>query len=111
MEFAGHKKIKKFSIDGQIYDEADVMRLRQQYDQVMDSYLRTKGYVPHLDIDPVFTLDYNGNVFEFKITWYGIYVGKAKAKCYKGLVGTKLIPMILTTQIKSERSSSPAESQ
>ena len=111
MEYAGHKKIKKFTIDGQIYDEADVMRLREQYNQIMDSYLREKGYVPHLDLDPVFSLDYNGNIFEFKITWYGIYLGKAKAKCYKGLVGTKLIPMNLTTQTKSERLSYPAESQ
>lgn len=111
MEYAGHKKIKRFTIDGQIYDEADVLRLREQYDQIMDHYLREKGYVPHLDLDPVFSLDYNGNIFEFKITWYGIYLGKAKAKCYKGLVGTKLIPMTPMTQTKLRKSSFPAESQ
>lgn len=111
MEFAGHKKIKQFTIDGQIYDEADVVRLREQYDSIMDHYLRGRGYVPHLDLDPVFTLDYNGNYFEFKISWYGIYLGKAKAKCYKGLSGTKLVPMSPMTQSKSERLSQSAELQ
>lgn len=111
MEFAGHKKIKQFTIDGQIYDEADVMRLREKYDSVMDHYLRSQGYVPHLDLDPIFTLDYNGNWFDFKITWYGIYLGKAKAKCYLGITGTKLIPMTPTTQNKSEKLSTHVESQ
>ena len=111
MEFAGHKKIKQFTIDGQIYDEADVVRLREQYDSIMDHYLRGRGYVPHLDLDPVFTLDYNGNYFEFKISWYGIYLGKAKAKCYQGVMGTKLIPMTPTTQNKLEKSSQSVEFQ
>ena len=40
MDYAGHKKIKEFTLDGEIYDEADVMRLREQYDSIMDHYLR-----------------------------------------------------------------------
>lgn len=111
MEFAGHKKIKEFTIDGQIYDEADVMRLKEKYNSIMDHYLRSQGYVPHLDLDIVFTIDYNGNWFDFKITMYGIYLGKAKAKCYMGITGSKLIPMTPMTQNKSEKSSHRVESQ
>ena len=111
MEFAGHKKIKQFTIDGEIYDEADVSRLREQYDSIMDHYLRGQGYVPHLDLDTVFSLSYNGNSFDFKITRYGVYLGKAKAKCYKGISGTKLIPMSPMTPNRSEKSSQSAELQ
>jgi hypothetical protein len=111
MEYAGHKKIKDFSMDGQIADEADFVRLRGQYQNILDHYMRVKGYVPHLDLDPVFTTSYNGKSFEFKITYYGIYIGKAKAKCYIGVTGTKLIPMIPTHQSKLERSSTYVESQ
>jgi hypothetical protein len=111
MDFAGHKRIKDFSIDGTIYDDSDFMRLRQRYQTMIEDYMRIKGYIPHLDIDCVFTTGYNGNSFEFKITAYGIYVGKAKAKCYQGVTGNKLIPMISMTASKLEKSSQSVESQ
>lgn len=111
MEYAGHRKIKLFSIDGQIYDDADFPRLREQYQVLIEEYMRIKGYVPHLDLDSAFSTSYNGHSFEFKITWYGIYLGKVKAKCYKGVTGNILIPMSPTMKIRSENSSRSAESK
>jgi hypothetical protein len=111
MEFAGHRKIKDFSIDGQIYDDADFPRLREQYMVIVEEYMRIKGYVPHLDLDPIFSTSYTGHSYEFKITWYGIYLGKVKAKCYRGVTGNNLVPMNHTTQIKSEKSSKSVESK
>jgi hypothetical protein len=111
MEFVSHKSIKGFSIDGKIKDEADFGRLRIRYENLLEDDMRIKGYIPHLDLDPVFTTSYNGSSFEFKITCYGIYVGKAKAKCYTGITGTRLVPMIPTIQTKLMRSSMSAESQ
>jgi hypothetical protein len=111
MEFAGHRKIKDFSIDGQIYDDADFPRLREQYMVIVEEYMRIKGYVPHLDLDPIFSTSYTGHSYEFKITWYGIYLGKVKAKCYRGVTGNSLVPMSHTTQIKSEKSSKSVESK
>lgn len=111
MDYAGHRKIKDFSIDGKIYDEADFSRLRGQYESIVEEYMRIKGYIPHLDLDPVFTTSYNGHSFEFKITWYGIYLGKAKARCYKGVTSNKLIPMSHTIQNKLVKSSESVESQ
>lgn len=111
MEFAGHRKIKDFSIDGQIYDDADFPRLREQYMVIVEEYMRIKGYVPHLDLDPIFSTSYTGHSYEFKITWYGIYLGKVKAKCYRGVTGNHLVPMNHTTQIKSEKSSKSVESK
>ena len=110
MEFAGHKKIKDFSMDGHIYDDSDFIRLRYQYELLLEEYMRVKGYIPHLDLYPVFTTSYNGRTFEFKITCYGIYVGKKKAKCYTGITGNHLIPMISTMQSKSEKSYRSVES-
>lgn len=111
MEFAGHRKIKDFSIDGQIYDDADFPRLREQYMVIVEEYMRIKGYVPHLDLDPIFSTSYTGHSYEFKITWYGIYLGKVKSKCYRGVTGNNLVPMNHTTQIKSEKSSKSVESK
>lgn len=102
MEFAGHKRIKSFGMEGTIRNDSDFARLRYQYQALVEEEMRYGGYIPHLDIDPVFTTSYNGVLFEFKITCYGIYVGKAKAKCYLGVTANRLIPIAMT-QIKSEK--------
>jgi hypothetical protein len=111
MEFVAHKKIRDFSIDGQIYDEADLPRLKLEYENIVEHYMRVKGYIPHLDLDPSFTVSYNGHSFDFKITWYGIYLGKAKAKCYTGVIGNKLVPMTPMIPNKLMKSYRSAESQ
>jgi hypothetical protein len=111
MDFVGHKKIKDFSLDGNIADESDTMRLRKEYDLLLDHYMKERGYVPHLELESVFSLSYNGTSFDFKITRYGIYVGKAKAKCYKGVLGNRLIPAIHTSKTRLEKLSKSAESQ
>ena len=105
MEYATHKKIHNFNFDGVIHDDKDIMRLREQYHSIAEEYMRNKGYIPHLDLDSVFTISYNNGVFNFKYTRYGIYVGKAKARCYQAVVGTKLIAMTPTQRGKYEKSS------
>jgi hypothetical protein len=87
------------------------MRLREQYRIIAENYMRSKGYIPHLDLDSVFTISYNRGNYIFKYTRYGIFVGKAKAQCYQAVVGTRLIPMSTTQQGKSEKSSPSVESQ
>jgi hypothetical protein len=78
----GHKKIHRFSVEGSIYDEKDILRLKDQYQL---------GYVPQLDLDPIFSVQYDGKAFEFKLSIYGIYIGKAQAQCYQAAYGTKLM--------------------
>lgn len=87
------------------------MRLKDTYHLIAEEYMRNKGYIPHLDLDSVFTISYNNGVFNFKYTRYGIYVGKAKARCYQAVVGTKLILMTPTQKDKCEKSSHSAVSQ
>ena len=54
-----HKPIRKFSLNGIINDESGIGRLRQEYVRLLTSEMRLCGYVPRLDIDIDFTLDYN----------------------------------------------------
>jgi hypothetical protein len=55
--------------------------------------MRILGYVPRLDINPDFTLDYNQakKYFEFEISLYGIYVGKKKSQWISGIDETRVI--------------------
>jgi hypothetical protein len=48
--------------------------------------MRITGYVPRLDIQPDFTLDYNQEkqYFEFELSLYGIYLGKKQAQWIDG---------------------------
>ena len=77
-----HKPIKKFSLDGQIHDESAIPRLKIEYIKLLVSEMRLSGHVPRIDINPDFTLLYDNRrqLFNFKITVYGIYIGKKKSE-------------------------------
>ena len=87
MEQFHHKKIKPFSLDGQINDDAALPRLKTEYINLLISQMRLSGYVPVIDIEPDFTIQYNEykKYFEFKLTVYAIYVGKRKAEWIQGI--------------------------
>jgi hypothetical protein len=83
-----HRKITKFGLEGEIFDDAKIPKI--------------KGYVPRYDIDPDFTISYNGKTFEFKLSVYGVYVGKKRAKCVKGIDKNQVITSTTTQNLKSE---------
>jgi len=97
-----HKRIERFSIEGEIFDDSHISRLKDQYVFMLISGMRSKGYVPRYDIDIDFTTSYNGKTFDFKLTVYGVYVGKAKAKCILGIDKNTPIESLITQKIKSE---------
>jgi hypothetical protein len=88
-----HKPIKRFSLNGQIYDEATMPRLKIEYVRLLVTQMRIRGYVPRLDIEPDFTIQFNENIeiFTFKLSVYGIYVGKRKSEWILGIDGHKAI--------------------
>ena len=88
-----HKSIKKFILDGNIYDDSAIPRLKIEYIRLLVSEMKIAGYVPRFDIDPDFTMRYNehAEIFEFKLSIYGIYIGKKKTEWIIGLDGTKVI--------------------
>jgi hypothetical protein len=82
-----HKAIKRFSLDGNIHDDSAIARLKSEYIKLLVAEMRLSGYVPRLDINPDFTLSYNEEkrYFEFKISLYGIYIGKKQSEWILGI--------------------------
>jgi hypothetical protein len=80
-----HKSIKRFHISGTIYDDSLIIRLKEKYIKILKDDMEHQGYVIRFDIDPDFTLEYNGKTFDFILSVYGVYVGKRKAQCLDGI--------------------------
>jgi hypothetical protein len=93
MDSLHHKPIKRFSLDGNIYDDSAILRLKTEYLRLLVSEMKILGYVPRFDIDPDFTIRYNekAEIFEFKLSIYGIYIGKKKTEWIIGLNGTTVM--------------------
>lgn len=100
MRYVGHKKIKEFHIDGMIEDDSVIPQIRERYESILIDMMRSNGYVPHLDVDPAFSLEYNNEKYKFLLTIYGVYIGRARAQCYLAVSGNNLIPMNITHKDK-----------
>ena len=96
MENLHHKPIKTFTLDGIIKNDSAIGRLRYELIKMKIEEMREMGYVPRLDINPNFTIQYNleKDYFEFKLTVYGTHIGKRRAKWITGVDGTTLIPTL-----------------
>jgi hypothetical protein len=84
-----HRPIHRFVFDGEIYDESAIGRFKLEYIKTLQTQIRIDGYVPRLDIDPDFTIQYNSEreIFEFTLSVYGVYVGKSNSECILGIDG------------------------
>jgi hypothetical protein len=93
MEMYQHKPIKRFGLDGVIYDDSSIYRLQQEYIRLIVTEMRLSGYVPRFDIDPQFTIEYNEekNTYNFTLSIYGIYIGRKKSEWILGVDGTRPI--------------------
>lgn len=90
-----HKKIERFGFDGEIGDSSDFIRLRVQYEALVIQQMRADGYVPVLDLGPLFSTkwDKQKKTYTFELTVYGVYVGKRKACEIEGMDGIgRLLP-------------------
>jgi hypothetical protein len=90
-----HKPLKRFGLDGVIYSDSVMIRLKEEYIRLLKTEMQILGYVPRLDIDPDFTIEYNveKKYFEFELSIYGIFVGKKKTEWIMGIDGTKVVPI------------------
>ena len=90
-----HRPIKRFSLDGSIHDDSAIPRLRSEYIRLLCAEMRLAGYVQKIEIDPDFTISYNESreIFEFKLSVYGIYLGKKQAEWIQGIDGTRVVPI------------------
>lgn len=107
MQNLHHKPLKIFGLDGRIHSDSAIMRLKNEYINLLKTEMKISGYVPRLDIDPDFTIEYNNKKqhFEFKLSLYGIFVGKKKAEWIIGIDGTRVV---LTPNNKLKEYSSEA---
>jgi hypothetical protein len=103
-----HRSVRRFYLDGQIYDDSFIPRLKNEYINILNTQMKLQGYAPRIDIDPQFTIDYNGKSYNFKLSVYGTFVGKRNAECIEALDGSK---PIFIQKNKSEMSSNDQESQ
>ena len=103
-----HKPIKRFGIQGTIYDDSAVARLRDEYRKLLLLEMKMSGYVPRLDIKEDFTIEYNSNnnYFEFKLSIHGIYVGKRQGEWITG--GDGATPVYIAKSKSSEYSQEQA---
>jgi hypothetical protein len=93
MDSFHHKPIKRFYLEGNIYDDSAIARLKIEYAKLLETEMKLSGYVPRLDINPDFTLNYNEKkqYFEFKLSIYGVFVGKKKSEWIIGIDEARVI--------------------
>lgn len=87
-----HKAIKRFQISVEFLDDADMIRVKNQYLNLLDNQMKDKGFVRVLDIDPAFSVEFTGETWKFLLTVHGVYVGKRKSWQSEGMSQGKLIP-------------------
>ena len=84
-----HKHIKRFQVDVEFLDDSDIIRIRNQYENLLTGQMRDAGYVRVLDIDPAFSVEFTGETWKFLMTIHGVYVGKKKAWELEGIAQNK----------------------
>jgi hypothetical protein len=83
------KNIKSFLISGVIKDDASIGRARELHERMLLQDMRSKGYVPVLDLESQFSIKYNPlkDNYSFFLEMFGVYVGKKKAFEIEGFSG------------------------
>jgi hypothetical protein len=92
-----HKNIKRFQVNVIFKDDSDMIRVRAQYESLLTQDMKGRGYARVLDIDPAFSVEFDGETWVFLMTLYGVYVGKKKAWQSEGITQGKLIPRMHPT--------------
>lgn len=87
------RSIKTFEVVGTAIDQEAIIRIRAELEARLIEDMRTKGYVPVMDITPELYWEYQageGN-FKFVIIIYGTFVGRKRALDILGMLGPHAI--------------------
>jgi hypothetical protein len=87
-----HRPIKRFEQSGDIHDDKYFNRVRLDNIRFLVTIMRNRGYVPVFDLEPLFSTHWTGNHYTFRLSVYGVYVGRKKAEWVAGVTGNKLVP-------------------
>lgn len=88
-----HDEIRKFSLEG-VLGEPNIVSTKARLVEYVESLMRDYNYVPALDLEPQFTLDYSpeDEGFKFTLSVYGVSVEKEKVWSTGGIMSGKEIP-------------------
>lgn len=98
-----HKEIHRFNMSGVIRDDSDFIRLREQHESQIITQMREDGYIPLLDLGPLFSTAIIDKGYTFDLTVYGIYVGKRRACLIEGMDGVGRMLPRSTVKTKSKQ--------
>ena len=87
-----HRQIRRFQARVEFADDSDMIRIKNQYENMLTHDMRSKGYARVIDIDTAFSVEFTGETWKFIMTIHGVYVGKKKAWESEGITQGKLIP-------------------
>jgi hypothetical protein len=91
-----HNDIKAFKLYGEIAESVNKLLQKDKLLHVLETIIRDNGYVPSLDNDTWFMLEYdviNKDRYTFQAGMYGVYVGKDKSWQISGITNGKSIAM------------------
>lgn len=84
--------IRRFCLVGDLI-ETKMAQSRNTHNSVLVAMMKDEGYVPLLDVNPVFQTTYKGGEkYTFSLTMQGVFVGRDKAWQSDGMLDGKLIP-------------------
>jgi hypothetical protein len=87
-----HDEIKKFYLEGELA-EVNIVETKERIVHHLENMMRDYGFVPSIDNEPQFTLQFNPETeaFDFKLTVYGVKVDKERAWGISGITSGKEI--------------------
>lgn len=75
-------KIHSIIEEGKYKDDASLIKVKNMYCDILEEKMRAEGKVPVLDMYPLWQTSWDSKKeqYTFRLTVYGVYVGKVKAK-------------------------------
>jgi hypothetical protein len=72
-----HDEIIRYYLDGTL-NSTNVVAVKENLIHFLEQRMRDDGCVPHLDLEPQFSRDYDESTetYQFKLTVYGTFVGE-----------------------------------
>lgn len=73
------KKIKEYTQEGEIRDDADFARIRTEIERLLVQTMRSEGYLPIHDLRSRWSTSWLGKKYSFKLTVFAMYAGPKRA--------------------------------
>lgn len=88
-----NRKVKNYHHYGELKDDKDIPRLRNELERLMVQEMRDEGYLPIYELGPFWSTKYNqdGKKYEYKLSMYAWYAGTQKSKEFDLWVNGRLM--------------------